>query len=270
MAPIKFDEHIKEQLEQRQLTPSKDAWRQLEQRLDAAEEGNKKSNHFWWIGIAAGFIGILLVVSVLFKDEKGINTNTVVGTEHLQPKMPDYQLEVQSKNVTSTPIEIKSAQAKEEVLKNHTKVAVTKNKKSKSDKLPEVTKAIQIVPNPIEETLAEVNSNTEDQLSKEAIDLTSSKDLETIKAEEVVAKILQLKDTQTTVSDADIEALLDAAHKEITLQRTHKGGAKTVDADALLQDVEFDIAEESFRSKVFEMLKAGYKEIQTAVVERNN
>ena len=44
---------------------------------------------------------------------------------------------------------------------------------------------------------------------------------------------------------------------------------RTVDANALLQDVEEDL-QQSFRSKVFEALQSGYESVITAVAERNN
>ena len=46
-------------------------------------------------------------------------------------------------------------------------------------------------------------------------------------------------------------------------------GMKTVDANALLQDVESDL-QQSFRNKIFEALKNSYETIKTAVAERNN
>ena len=45
MAPIKFEEQLKEKLEQRTIQPSQDAWNKLNDRLDNVEEkqNNKKN-----------------------------------------------------------------------------------------------------------------------------------------------------------------------------------------------------------------------------------
>ena len=68
MAPIKFEDDLKKKLEQRKLQPSANVWNKLEKRLEA--EDNKKSNKgFWWFGIAASFVGILIVTSIFFNRE---------------------------------------------------------------------------------------------------------------------------------------------------------------------------------------------------------
>ena len=71
------------------------------------------------------------------------------------------------------------------------------------------------------------------------------------------------------VSSEEIEALLVAAQKEITMQKLFNDATKTVDADALLRSVEDDL-EQSFRDKVFTAIKSGYESVRTAVAERNN
>ena len=61
MAPIKFEENIKDKLEQRSLQPSTKAWQRLEQRLNS-DDKNRNKNKFWWFGLAASFIGVLFIV----------------------------------------------------------------------------------------------------------------------------------------------------------------------------------------------------------------
>ena len=60
MEQNKFDEQIKANLDNRRLQPSTDAWEKLSNRLDIGAK-KKQNNVFWYIGIAASFIGILLV-----------------------------------------------------------------------------------------------------------------------------------------------------------------------------------------------------------------
>lgn len=268
MAPIKFDEHIKDQLEQRSLSPSKDAWSKLDQRLDE-HENKSKNKSFWWIGIAASFIGVLLVVSFLFKDEeKTIETNVVVETK--QYDVIDLEFINKEKAIIDTSKKEQIVDVNEDKIdeKVNSKQSI-ETKKGLKQKSTFKTQE-NLVINTVEDAVAEakvIKQKTLDELNVNAI---KTQDIETLKAKDVVAQIIELKETKAEVTNDEIEALLDAAHKEITLQRIYNEDTKTVDADALLRDVEFDIEEESFRSKVFEMLKAGYKEVKTAVAERNN
>ena len=81
MAPLKFEEHIKDQMEQRKLQPSADAWQKLNEQLD--DESEKKNNKaFWWFGIAASIIGVLLVVTVMLNSGNENTIPTIVDTEN--------------------------------------------------------------------------------------------------------------------------------------------------------------------------------------------
>ena len=60
MAPVKFEEQIKNKLEQRAINPKENAWDKLAERLDT-QERKKTINPYWWLGIAASVIIILVV-----------------------------------------------------------------------------------------------------------------------------------------------------------------------------------------------------------------
>ena len=79
MAPIKFEENLKDKLEKRTLSPTSESWSKLSERLDA-EEKKSKNPIFWWLSIAAGLI-IMIAVSVHFFKSNYTN-NTL-------PKMVD-------------------------------------------------------------------------------------------------------------------------------------------------------------------------------------
>ena len=64
MAPIKFEEKLKEKLDKRTLSPSVNSWSKLAQRLDE-EENKSKNSMYLWLSIAAGLL-IMLAVSVQF------------------------------------------------------------------------------------------------------------------------------------------------------------------------------------------------------------
>jgi len=87
MAPIKFEDNLKEKLEHRRLQPSTNAWEKLQNKLET-NQTKKSKETYWWLGIAASFIGILIVASVFFnkKDDNTIEQNIVDIEEMQEPK----------------------------------------------------------------------------------------------------------------------------------------------------------------------------------------
>ena len=65
MAPMKFEENIREKLEKREINPSPSAWEQIESELDASA-ARKEKKSFGWFFIAASFIGILVIAGMFF------------------------------------------------------------------------------------------------------------------------------------------------------------------------------------------------------------
>ena len=77
MAPIKMEENFKERLDKRRITPSESAWEKLSLKLDENDKsGNKK--YFWWIGIAASIIGVLLISNIVFNTNQNDKTLPVI------------------------------------------------------------------------------------------------------------------------------------------------------------------------------------------------
>ena len=75
MAPVKFEENIKDKLEKRSLNSSVNAWTNLEKRLDTQDK-KQKGKIFWWFGIAASIISVLLItqqfISTNFNNEQQV------------------------------------------------------------------------------------------------------------------------------------------------------------------------------------------------------
>ena len=255
MAPIKFEEQLKEKLEERQLKPSEDSWDKLNSQLDAKDN---KNQGFWWLGIAASTIIVLVVIATVFIEKtenvetisvdiekpsnielnKDINVVDVVSEEKTEASKEDEQVEVKNRNNQKKIIDA---------------IPVNNNLKKEQQKLvTQKTKAVIADNSPRETILKDVDLNFEDQ-----------------KAKEIVAQIQSLQQLEE-VSEAEIDALLRAAQKEITLKKLYNESLEKIDANALLLSVEDELEEQSFRTRVFEMLKSGYREVKTAVVERNN
>lgn len=258
MAPIKFEDNLKEKLEQRKLQPSITAWKTLQERLDANND-NKSNKTFWWLGIAASFVGILIITTVFF------NKSIQQTAEPILVDIEDVNIQnTDNNNLNKLVQEVAVEELKiEKVLPKSN--ANTLNKKPILQKLQQKEKLIII---DIKEAIVQTDIKEEEQITEKA-NVTKALTFEDIKLQEVVAQIQDLKKNNQTVSDIDIDALLDQAQKEIALKKLYSESTKTVDADALLQDVEADL-EQSFRDRVFKALKAGYKEVRTAVAERNN
>src|SRR5690606_31570796 len=85
-----------------------------------------------------------------------------------------------------------------------------------------------------------------------------------LEGEELAQTNLQEKISKT---ETDIDSLLKKAQQSLAVKSIKN--TYNIDAQALLEDVEEDI-ESSFRDKVFETIKTGYKKVKTAVVQRND
>lgn len=241
MAPIKFEENIKDKLEKRTIQPSADAWQTLASRLDA-KNNKKKSPYYLWLGVAASIVAIMFIASQLFVN----NNNTTIETPVIVNTNKETIKKIESENVLH----------KKDVLTNNVEKESVKELNIKTPK-SEKTEVAQLTKQKEEKTV----------LPKEVI--VNKTSFEDLKVQQVVAQIQGLKDKGESVTDKDIDALLDQAQKEITLQNIYNETTKTVDANALLQDVESDL-QQSFRDKVFNALKSSYNTVKTAVAERNN
>ena len=241
MAPIKFEENIKDKLEKRTIKPSADAWQTLASRLET-KNNKKKSPYYLWLGVAASIVAIMFIASQLFvnKNNTTIETPVIVNTNKETIKKIESENVLQKKDVLTNNVE-----------KESVKELNIKTPKSEKTEVALLTKQKE------EKTV----------LPKEVI--VNKTSFEDLKVQQVVAQIQGLKDKGESVTDKDIDALLDQAQKEITLQNIYNETTKTVDANALLQDVESDL-QQSFRDKVFNALKSSYNTVKTAVAERNN
>jgi len=256
MAPIKFEENIKDKLDKRTLQPSTEAWNKLSERLDEQEKkGNNKT--IWWIGLAASIVGVLFVVSQFFNN----NTAQKIVPQVVDTPQVETILEQEHKNQI----------AEEDIIRN-TVVEDAKIIKESRFKNPKNVIAITndniIVEDKVvaqENISPELNIETNKSIAIVPEKLTFEE--ETI--QNVVEQIQKLQEQNKEGTDEAIDALLLQAQKEITLKKLYNESTGVVDADLLLQDVEADL-DRSFRTKVFETLKASYNTVKTAVAQRNN
>ncbi|MGB3608571.1 MAG: hypothetical protein WA775_07915 [Psychroserpens sp.] len=260
MESDKFDNTIKDKLEKRRFQPSSTAWSQLSAQLDI-EAKNKKRSVFLYVGIAASIIGVLLVTTLFFKSsEEHMIAPKVVKTikkdsDEIKNTVNSYASEVEVATANSEQLQgqdqLKDPELQNDSsIRNEQQVATLSEEKNSGNTLNGIaTKPSEDIKN---------NNHGVSELT-----------FEDVKAIEVVQQIKRLEQQKGQVTDAEIENLLKQAEREILRDRLYNETTRTVDADALLQDVE-DELEQSFRTKVFEVLKSGYKTVKTAVADRKN
>lgn len=258
MAPIKFEENIKEKLEQRAIKPTVGSWDKLADKLNAHEDKNS-NKRYWWLGIAASIVAIIVVYNSFLNTAIVIEENSPVKVVNEQDS--DNVMEVPSNDEESVPTEDifiadteNSSVLETDKYKKTVTQAVTEQRRQKTN---------------LADTSQDVNA------SKIASKSVEKQDDELDKAilnnsEKKYASV----ETQSTVSgsenlDNEIEALLAQAQKEVSAQMVISKEKSKVNAKGLLDEVEFDL-DESFRDKVFQTLKTGYKKVSTAVVHRND
>ena len=268
MAPIKFEEDIRDKLEKRQLKPSSNAWKKLSDRLDE-EPKMKTKTPFWWLGLAASFAGVLIVSSILFSKGSYTNIDTPALVE--EETVKTVEEEAVLKNTVSEEDAIQESHIVLEDLDNEGK----KEEKMVIEENTPVKLAVveMTIDNSqeLKESIIKENTIKEVDLEVTAVasNLKVAKSVEAQKVDEVVAQIQKLQEEKHAVTDAEIDALLHRAQKELTSKRLYNASKKTVDAGLLLLQVETDL-DRSFRDRVFEALNSGYKKVRTAVAERNN
>jgi len=263
MAPIKFEDKLKDKLETRTLEPSPDAWNSLADRLDNHDKKNNNTK-FWWLGIAASIIGVILVTTQFYKNESVVKDLPIVVDTKTEPQ---NKTEFINEDAAIEKI-ISNPESETENLEGIEKTELASTQNSKTDEIQKTIKKEDKISQPeiINDDVASLDKS-KPELNDNPVEVILSP--EELKVIEVVDLIKQLKTEESSVSDKEIDSLLKQAQREILKQRIFDESSRTVNADALLQDVEVEL-ERSFRDKVFEALKSGYGSVKTAVAERRN
>ncbi|WP_297762840.1 hypothetical protein [uncultured Muriicola sp.] len=237
MAKNSVENKIREVLHERTMAPSENAWRKIEVQLGSHSEVKKKG--YWAYGIAAGFIGILFV-SIFFLSQPGAE---VVPTQEVV-------------NTGDTNLDVSNTLEIQESLSEHpenTSEMVHKDAMQDNRQLPnEVLVQSAGQPKFLDEKMVE------SFVTLEKVDT---------KIAEVMTQVAILEQNQGAISDATVDSLLRTAQKELLGERI-LGGSQSVDALALLSDVE-DELNQSFRDQLFEKLKDGYVKVRSAIAYRN-
>lgn len=256
MAANNIEESIKNKLEQRTIQPSADAWTKLESRLDATDK-NYKNKTFFWIGLAASIVGILLIASQFFNE---------VPLEKHTPVLVVTPEVIEQNNHTEVAVEKSNVEELINGQENSTDAIQTAQVAAKTTGTSEIKpEAIVALTNDVE-----IANNSFQEQEAPPVELQAENlSFEEQQIQQVIAQVRILKDHDKTISDADLEALLAQAQQDIIQEKLYRKNTGIVDARTLLQDVEDDL-DRTFRDKVFEALKANFNFVKTAVAQRND
>ncbi|WP_459210705.1 hypothetical protein [Aquimarina rhabdastrellae] len=265
MAPLKFEEDIKEKLDERVIKPSVSSWEQLAERLDEVPlQQSKKKAILRYMAIAACFIGILILSTVYTIDIEKQNHIDIVESieenEEIKQEETTRPLEIISTEQIAIQKELETSVASKTIKTSKREEKEKSNKLSKSQRKVEKKSIVEAIAHEENKVIHKV----EKLINKEQLSVPVE-DAMTARVNEVVAQITALQQ-QKDVTEEEIDALLLKAQRDITTTQYEKAG--TVDAMALLLDVETEL-DETFKQRVFEALKAGLKRVKTAVAEKD-
>jgi len=249
MEPTKFENHIKETLKGSEIKPSKDAWNRIKGQIK--NEYEPKRTGYFWYGIAAGFIGILILSALYFKtDDVTLNQEVQVAAK---PSIPFVEKEKEKEEL------LKVAVPEEESLIT-TVEAPYEAEEEKSITMPErEPKRELVISEDTKLANAEELQNNPSEGSNEEIDT---------KIAEVLARVNALEVNNKELTNLEVDSLLRQAQKEI-LTKNLLNSDNTVNPSTLLSQVEEEL-DQSFRDQIFEKLKSGYNKVRTAVAVRND
>lgn len=260
MEPNKFEETIREKLQEREIQPSSEAWEQLNAQL-----GNKKmsKNRIVWYAVAASLVSIIVVGSLIFSNSQAVSDGEILVTTPTNKETIDLSTE---------PVKASQKIHSEKIASEATTVPVSsqenKSLQNKSVK-PQIDKQIETLSEKNQnQTVAYESVNTKEDKTDQQPTKTEENRFVTNKVNEVVAQVKEIQHKNKEVTPAEIDALLAQAEREIKTKQFLHTETKKVDAAALLFDVEMEL-EKSFRDKVFDALGEGFNKVRTAVAERN-
>lgn len=244
MEPNKFDTQIKQQLGGREIAPTPKSWEQLRKQLDANDK--KSTISFWWIGIAASIIAGIVVASLVFTDITNQNEPPLVETEQEPPITNKQQMQVVTNDAKTDEKKQRTNPVKISNEKSAIRVVVPEEKEN--------NKATLLVSEEVKE-LHQTTSEEEVQVNQ--------------KVEEIFASISNQDSNNAALTDAEVDSLLMDAATKIWKKKLGSSNREYVSASRLLNSVEEEL-DQTFRDKIFEMLKEGFLKTKEAVANRNN
>ncbi|WGK65278.1 hypothetical protein [Croceiramulus getboli] len=253
MAPIKFEENMKEKLEGRSIKPSNSAWEKLSAGLDAHQQKSKQGKRVLWYAIAAAAAVVLLMALLISKptvsrvpeltQEEPIRKEQQERSQSIPELVNEEELVQKSEPVNQEPLPTEKSTLPVDPQANQVQEAVVYEEKT--------------ILNSTRKRLEETNVVEENESEQKAI--SSS-------IQEVIAQVDALEQEQGTVTEEEIENLLKAAQQRLLQQQNQR---YDYSAEELLAGVEMELGTYD-KEGLFEMLKEGFFKMRDAVATRNN
>ena len=230
MEPNKFEKDLKTKLDNREIQPSAQAWDRLDAMLTMQERPKKK---FPWFLIAASLIGIVFLMTILFKSNV-LTTN---------------EIEIQNKNSVVTNDTIlsteKTAFDKLNAQKENV-VAVANEQPTSNQQLNSKKKRVSIIKNNQNQEVATINKPINEKSLENNIDESTKQ-----------------KESNEPIEIAAIPTF-DENKNNIELQKS----TLKVDASALLSQVDDELRQER-QLTIFQKIGNNLQTVRTLVAERN-
>lgn len=255
-----YEDDFRKKLEARDIKPRVDSWNKLEEQLESTEKAGETTRK-WWPGIVAACACLMLFFSFIFQPSS--DAELVVEQQEKNTK-EDTQFQPSFfENEKGFPESVVTEATHAEVNESLVEPAPI----IKSGITDQDMDDFQM-----SETAWMQQEEAETLLAKQMeelglADLLLAKDISDQvlwqKLDELLAQASKLQESSGQVSDAEIDALLLLAAEDISRSRPNQGTA--VSAETLLYEVEMEL-EETFRQRVFDLLKQGLDKTRTAVV----
>ena len=191
----------------------------------------KRKRPYYWMAIAASLTISFLAINVFFKSNKIEQTPQIVDVDTPVQKIEQNKNQDVQKGSQQQPIDVVDTKVVD--------VPVQQEVKKKS----------------VTQESKEPKDDTDVFIKSKAVDA-------------IVADVLQQEKDQNTITEAEVDALLAEATEKIIRQKQFQQ-PNDISATALLEGVEMEL-EQSFREKVFKVLKTSYLKTKEAVATRND
>lgn len=252
MGQLKFERKFSEKLNEREIEPKSGSWEALRARLDSEEK--RRNPIFWWVGIAATIIGGILIFGSFFNEPVG-NNPEIVNVPIEKPEQKENKIQQKI---------LEEANSQEIAFEENKEIIETPARKKTLTTSEEQKPLISDI-----QAVATVNKNIRQQepiLEPEIINAEVPEFPQKIR--NAIGEIM-LQESSGNITDAEVDALLAEASSKLKRSGEQTAFSEKITANALLWDVEMEL-EESFREKVFEVVKDGFLKARIAVENRNN
>jgi len=231
MEPNKLEGDFRDKLNSRTIQPSEMAWDRLDAMLSVAEKKKPKRNYKKWFSMAAVFVGMLFVGTVLMEQQK----------QELKIKDTIKSIPAQDSIISET-----------EITTEPGTVASIVSEPGTTDR---------------KEMAAVVKSNAKSATKAQSV-IVEDKQTEMTTPEVQIVDVIPPKEIKKTATMVDAESLLASVEKNTPLKTNTKKGNVKVDANSLLSTVEGEITTE-YREGVFQTINRNFKTVKSAVANRN-